>query len=104
MCILSLQKTRIKKDWYLEKKLSEHNKRITVYIYINLILIIISDLERRFSINGVNLTSVLSPWNTMTWDNFNKLEYCISHVEFGTVTENDLLFKRVINYKTGIRW
>jgi len=59
-----------------------------------------SDLERRFSINGVNLTSVLSPWNTMTWDNFNKLEYCLPHVQFGSVSENDLLFKRVINYKT----
>lgn len=39
----------------------------------------------------------------MTWGNFNKLEYCIPHVEFGTVTENDLLFKRVINYKTGMK-
>jgi len=46
-------------------------------IYIIFIVIIILDLERRFSINGVNLTSVLSPWNTMTWDNFNKLEYCL---------------------------
>ncbi|VVC41360.1 Hypothetical protein CINCED_3A010907 [Cinara cedri] len=59
-----------------------------------------SDLERRFCVNGVNLTSVLSPWNTMSWDNFKNLEYCIPHIEFGTVTENDLLFKRVINYKT----
>ncbi|KAL4132690.1 hypothetical protein QTP88_009807 [Uroleucon formosanum] len=59
-----------------------------------------SDLERRFSVNGVNLTSVLSPWNTMAWENFIKLEYCKPHVEFGTVAENDLLFKRVINYKT----
>lgn len=65
------------------------------------ITIIIADLERRFSVNGVNLTSVLSPWNTMIWENFNKLEYCLPHVEFGTVSENDLLFKRVINYKTG---
>jgi len=38
----------------------------------------------------------------MTWENFCKLEYCIPHVQFETVTENDLLFKRVINYKTGI--
>lgn len=37
----------------------------------------------------------------MTWDNFNKLEYCLPHVVFGAVTENDLLFKRVVNYKTG---
>ncbi|CAI6351307.1 unnamed protein product [Macrosiphum euphorbiae] len=59
-----------------------------------------SDLERRFSVNGINLISVLSPWNTMAWENFIKLEYCKPHVEFGTVTENDLLFKRVINYKT----
>lgn len=71
-------------------------------IYIIFIFIIILDLERRFSINGVNLTSVLSPWNTMTWDNFNKLEYCLPHVQFGSVSENDLLFKRVINYKTGM--
>lgn len=68
---------------------------------IPLLLFLVLDLERRFSINGVNLTSVLSPWNTMTWENFCKLEYCIPHVEFETVTENDLLFKRVINYKTG---
>lgn len=39
----------------------------------------------------------------MTWSNFNKLEYCLPHVEYGTVTENDLLFKRVINYKTGMK-
>jgi len=39
----------------------------------------------------------------MTWDNFNKLEYCVPLVEFGTVTENDLLFKRVVNYKTGVK-
>lgn len=37
----------------------------------------------------------------MTWENFNKLEYCIPHITFGSVTENDLLFKRVVNYKTG---
>ncbi|XP_050520529.1 THO complex subunit 5 homolog isoform X2 [Daktulosphaira vitifoliae] len=59
-----------------------------------------SDLERRFSINGVNLTSVLSPWNTMSWDNYNKLQYCKSHVQSGIVSEQDLLFKRVVNYKT----
>lgn len=64
----------------------------------------ILDLERRFSINGVNLTSVLSPWNTMAWEHFNKLEYCIPHIVFGAVTENDLLFKRVVNYKTGMKF
>ncbi|XP_050434207.1 THO complex subunit 5 homolog A isoform X2 [Adelges cooleyi] len=58
------------------------------------------DLERRFGINGVNLTSVLSPWNTMTWDNYNKLPYCKPHVESESVSEQDLLFKRVVNYKT----
>lgn len=72
------------------------------FVYNSIIIFDILDLERRFSINGVNLTSVLSPWNTMTWGNFCKLEYCIPHVKFETVTENDLLFKRVINYKTGI--
>lgn len=70
-----------------------------IYYYI----IIILDMERRFSVNGVNLTSVLSPWNTITWDYFNKLDYCMPHVEHKTITENDLLFKRVINYKTGLK-
>lgn len=40
----------------------------------------------------------------MEWENFINLEYCKPHVEFGTVTENDLLFKRVINYKTGVHY
>lgn len=40
----------------------------------------------------------------MAWEHFIKLEYCKPHVEFGTVTENDLLFKRVVNYKTGIQF
>lgn len=40
----------------------------------------------------------------MAWENFIKLEYCKPHVEFGTVAENDLLFKRVINYKTGMEY
>jgi len=70
----------------------------------NVYNVFVSDLERRFSINGVNLTSVLSPWNTMAWDNFIKLEYCKPHVEYGTVTENDLLFKRVVNFKTGMQY
>lgn len=79
-------------------------KYILIYLVLFFFIIrCILDLERRFSINGINLTSVLSPWNTMTWENFNKLEYCIPHITYGSVTENDLLFKRVVNYKTGIK-